>query len=40
METLWQIAWFGPATIALAVFVALTIWLAVCGLRDKHGRSN
>lgn len=40
MEILWEIAWFGPASLALAAFVALAIWLVVDGLAARVGRGR
>lgn len=40
MQTIWEIVWFGPAIVALAVFVPLAIWLAVDGLVARVGRSR
>jgi hypothetical protein len=38
MEILWEIALFGPASIALVAFVGLMIWLGARALMGKRFR--
>lgn len=40
MESLLEIAAFGPATIALAVFVLLVGWLAAGAVSARRGKNR